>query len=126
MYILTHPYFSCPEESDVSATCSKMSPDLQDVAEASISCESNTKEEDEQETRNVESTNQLNIETEERTTWDREIPLSGQVEAASLMNDESRSSSPVAARQDEASISDHENPEVPKRERCIYGNQCYR
>ncbi|XP_014473170.1 PREDICTED: aprataxin and PNK-like factor isoform X3 [Dinoponera quadriceps] len=113
---------SYPEGSDVSATCSKISSDLPDAAEASVECESNAK----REKRSDESTN---VEPEERPTcdldahFDQASDQEAIIEAVAPMRDESRS--PVA-RRDRASNSNRENNDVPKREKCTYGTRCYR
>lgn len=63
-------------------------------------------------------------ESEDKINWDHDAHSSDQVEAASPIKDESRSS--VVSHRNQASVSDHENPEVPKREKCMYGGRCYR
>lgn len=99
-----------------------MSHDLQDVVESSVNVEDNTEEEK----RNINLANKVatSVESEEKTEWDHDDHLSVQVEAAPPVKNESQS--PVITHQDQASDSDHENPEVPKKEKCMYGARCYR
>ncbi|CAL1687189.1 unnamed protein product [Lasius platythorax] len=108
------------EGSNMSATCSKMAPDLQEIIEPCVEQQNDKK----QKAKNINLTSKAatNVEEGKKIKWDCDAHFSDQTEIrASPTQNNPRS--PVASRQDQASAL---NRARAVREKCMYGARCYR
>lgn len=99
------------------ATSSKMSTDSQDVTKPVVEHENNRK----RKAKNINLTNNVttNGDSGKKIKWDCDAHFSDQIEAILPSSPQS----PVATSQNQASAS---NPNRVPREKCMYGDRCYR
>lgn len=122
MYVYITSFFylnySSPEGDNISETHSKVSSDSQDVVERHNEERGNRKRKID----NINLTSEVstNVELEKRMKRDCEPNVSDQIKSSTEKDSQSESSQP------QASASNSEIPNVPKREKCAYGTRCYR
>lgn len=115
--------FSSLEESNMSATCSKISTDNKDIIEPCVG-----QQNDKQKAKNINLMSEatINVEAGKKVKLDCDTHFSDETENRASPT-QNNSCSPVTLHQDQANASSGQiSPVRVARERCMYGARCYR